>query len=156
MRIVTDEDRRSDDALVALMDRAAELALRREGPGPERCEISLSFVTPEEIGELNARYMGKEGATDVLSFPMYESLEEILGEVFREDCPTVLLGDVVICREIAVKQAEEYGHSIERELAYLFVHSVFHLLGYNHEDEEGKRAMRTAEEDVLRELGVEI
>ena len=150
MLLVTDEDTNPEEYPEALMRRAAELALGREGIDPEKCEVSLSFVTPKEIQDMNARYRGNECETDVLSFPMYESAEALRGSA--RSGITALIGDVVICREIAEKQAEDIGHSAERELIYLFVHSIFHLLGYDHEDEKSRRTMREAEEGVLAQL----
>ena len=151
MHIIIDEDQKPLDMLHAqllpLMTYAAGLALEREGVDPEHIGVSLSFVPGQEIRELNTRYLGKDSATDVLSFPMYGSIEEIKSET-RE----ILLGDIVISLEAAAKQADEIGQSIERELMYLFVHSMFHLLGYDHENIESRHRMRTAEEDVLREI----
>ncbi|MCL1895394.1 MAG: rRNA maturation RNase YbeY [Clostridiales bacterium] len=133
------------------VDLVAQLVLTGEGIAPEACELSLSYVSEEEIRALNRKYRGKDEATDVLSFPMYEGIEQILAAVFASGAP-VLLGDVVVCEQIAKRQAEEFGHSESRELSYLFVHGALHLLGYGHEEEEGKRRMREAEESVLKEL----
>ena len=159
MLLVTDADTNPEEYPEALMRSAAGIALEREGIDPARCEASLLFVSPNEIREMNARYRGNDCETDVLSFPMYENAEALRGALDlntaraeTDSSMLVLIGDVVICREIAEKQAEDIGHSAERELIYLFVHSIFHLLGYDHEDEEGRRAMREAEEDVLCRL----
>ena len=87
--------------------------------------------------------------TDVLSFPLIEDFNEV------NDDEEMLLGDVVICREQAREQAKEYGHSEEREVVYLFVHSVLHLLGYDHMEQEEKQEMRDREEEVMAQLGLE-
>lgn len=87
--------------------------------------------------------------TDVLSFPQYENAEEM-----RKVKGVICLGDVVICPEQALLQAEEFGHSGERELVYLFVHSVFHLLGYDHMEEESKSEMRAQEEKIMSQIGL--
>ena len=87
--------------------------------------------------------------TDVLSFPQYVSPDEIPADNIY------LLEDVVIYMEQAIKQAEAYGHSIQRELVYLFVHSIFHLFRYDHMKEEEKQAMREAEEAVMKQIGLE-
>ena len=87
--------------------------------------------------------------TDVLSFPQFESLEEIKGKE-----GILCLGDVVICPEQALLQADEFGHSGERELVYLFTHSVLHLLGYDHEAEADKEKMRALEEKVMSKIGL--
>ena len=119
-------------------------------------EISLSFVSLDEIHELNRTYRGVDRPTDVLSFPMFESIEE-LEEACREngdDEQTVPLGDVVICMDKIIEQAEEYGHSRERETVYLFTHSVLHLLGYDHETAEDKKEMRAREEEIMDAIGL--
>ncbi|MBQ5417818.1 MAG: rRNA maturation RNase YbeY [Oscillospiraceae bacterium] len=114
-------------------------------------EVSVSLVNNEEIQKLNKEYRGIDRPTDVLSFPLGENGE------YEENHETgaKLLGDVVISMEKAVSQAEEYGHSFEREAAFLTVHSMFHLLGYDHEtSDEDAKVMRSKEEEVLTELGV--
>jgi metalloprotein, YbeY/UPF0054 family len=156
MQIAIDEDNNIGEALTELMLRACELVFEREEIDAERCEVSLSFVSQEEIKKLNAQYRDKDIATDVLSFPMYESREEFnYALCCNDETPTeaILIGDVVICKEIAEKQAKEIGQSTERELLYLFIHSLLHLLGYDHETVETKRTMRATEEKILRDLG---
>lgn len=128
---------------------AALLCLENEGIASDNVEISLSFVSKEEIHSLNKLYRNVDNHTDVLSFPLVEYFDDLDTD---ED---VLLGDVVICPEKAYEQAEEYGHSQERELVYLFVHSVLHLLGYDHMDEEEKAQMRACEEKVMTALELE-
>ena len=134
--------------LPGLLEQAAERSLRNDGLDAAHAEIDVSFVSAEEIRELNGTYRGKPEVTDVLSFPQYEDPGEI-----DTDLP-YLLGDVVICLSRAEEQAKEYGHGLDRELVYLFVHSVHHLLGYDHEEPEDKQAMRAAEERVMTELGL--
>ena len=97
---------------------------------------------------MNAAYRQKDAVTDVLSFPQYDDLNDLDNE--EEIC----IGDVVICSEVAHRQAEEYGHSYERELLYLFVHSILHLLGYDHMEEDEKKEMRRREEDVMDKIGL--
>lgn len=176
-----------DTSMIGVMKRAAEIAIRGEGLNPDRIEISLSFVSPEEIHELNREHRGVDRVTDVLSFPMVEDLNELMW--LKEDEPdaddlnteemetadpsdldamneapadadsddwetawTEPLGDVVICLEKAEAQAKEYGHSRDREIVYLFVHSVLHLLGYDHMEEDEKRQMRAREEEIMQIL----
>ena len=122
-------------------------------------EISLSFVSLDEIHELNRTYRGVDSPTDVLSFPMFGSMEELETECGHEDADgvdgqTVPLGDVVICMDKIIEQAEEFGHTKERETVYLFTHSVLHLLGYDHETEEDKRQMRAREEEIMDAIGL--
>ena len=122
----------------------------------EDVEISLSFVSLDEIHELNRMYRNVDRPTDVLSFPMFESTKELeeACKVGREEGMTISLGDVVICMDKIRQQAEEFGHSQERETAYLFTHSVLHLLGYDHESEEEKRQMRQREEEIMEIIGL--
>lgn len=112
----------------------------------DEVEISVSFVNDEEIKQLNRDYRDKDNVTDVLSFPteMNYHIEGI----------PVILGDVVICLKRAKEQSEEFGHSFERELVYLFVHSMFHLLGYDHIDEDDKVLMRKKEKEALKRIGI--
>lgn len=124
---------------------ALEIALKTaleheaiEGPG----EISLSFVDAREIRELNRDYRGIDKETDVLSFPQYSSKEELLEEDYR------VLGDIIINMDKLRSQAEEFGHGVLRELIYLSLHSFYHLLGYDHEDDESKKIMRKKEEEA--------
>ena len=117
----------------------------------EPAEISVTFVDNSRIHELNREYRGKDSATDVLSFPLGENGEYDIDE----DNGCKLLGDIVISMERAMEQAELYGHSLQREVAYLTVHSMLHLLGYDHEA-GGLEAvrMREKEEAVLIQLGL--
>ncbi|MBR3301746.1 MAG: rRNA maturation RNase YbeY [Firmicutes bacterium] len=154
MTLYFDEDVRPDDATAAEMEAAAVAALEGEGIDPDTASISVSFVDKAEIKRLNKEYRGVDKVTDVLSFPLYESGCIPAPEDLTED-EELALGDVVICEEVCEAQAKEYGHSIEREIIYLFTHSVFHLLGYDHETEEDKADMRAREEEVMSLLGLE-
>lgn len=113
-------------------------------------EVSVVLADDEYIHQLNRQYRGKDCPTDVLSFALNEGEEpEIL------DGPEeILLGDIIISLETAARQAEEYGHSLERELAYLTVHGILHLLGYDHMTEDEKKEMRQEEEYILSFLGI--
>ncbi len=137
------------------MSRAADLAASGEGLETEACQLSVSFVTKDEIRDLNRDYRGVDSPTDVLSFPQFEKDEIGYYAEHAEFVPEeLMLGDVVICREKAEEQALEYGHSFERELVYLFTHSVLHLLGYDHETDEDKKLMRKREEEIMENLGI--
>jgi probable rRNA maturation factor len=149
MNLIFSDERLPGQSVIDYMTRAAELCLRGENLDPDRVEISVTFVSTEEIHELNKVYRGKDCVTDVLSFPQFEGLKEIEG---REGI--LCLGDVVICPEQALLQADEFGHSGERELVYLFTHSVLHLLGYDHEAEADREEMRALEEKVMNEIGL--
>lgn len=133
-----------------LIRKCCAAVLKYEGID-EKAEVSVSFVDNEQIRELNAEYRDKDSATDVLSFPLGDD------ESFDVDEETgaVLLGDIVISVERAMEQAIEYGHSLEREIGWLTVHSMLHLLGYDHEtSEEDAKDMRKREEDVLTSLSL--
>ncbi|MBO7217323.1 MAG: rRNA maturation RNase YbeY [Clostridia bacterium] len=116
-------------------------------------EINVTLVDDEAIKELNAEFRNIDKSTDVLSFPLgVDGVYDINPE---NDC--LMLGDVVISVSQALRQAREFGHSKEREIAYLTVHSVLHLLGYDHVDESvKKKIMRQKEEQALKKLGLEI
>lgn len=132
-----------------MKDRLAEAAacvMEAEEVCGDRAEISLTMVSPEEIRELNRDYRNVDSVTDVLSFPQFEGKEDLPEE--GEIC----LGDVVICEDKVREQAAEYGHSYEREFTYLFVHSLLHLLGYDHMNDEEKAVMRNKEEEVMNRL----
>ncbi len=148
MNILFEEEQTVPEAVAEKMEEAAVICVREEGLDPSRCEISFSFVSPEEIRSLNAAYRQKDAVTDVLSFPQYDDIRN------PDNPQEICLGDVVICDDTARRQAEEYGHSYERELIYLFVHSVLHLLGYDHMEEEERKEMRAREESVMRKVGL--
>lgn len=116
----------------------------------DTAEVSLILVDDEYIHRVNHQYRGKDAPTDVLSFALNEGEEPEIIDGPQE----TLLGDIIISLETASRQAEEYGHSLERELAYLSVHGMLHLLGYDHENEEEKAEMRKEEEHVLSLLGI--
>ena len=112
-------------------------------------EVSVSFVSDEEIRRLNRIYRKKDRVTDVLSFPLGQNGHYDT----NKETGCALLGDVVISLETAMKQARMYGHSLEREIGFLTVHSMLHLLGYDHVDEGPmKRQMRAREEAILAEI----
>ena len=114
-------------------------------------EISVRFVDDEIIHELNREYRHVDRSTDVLSFPLGESVVYDI----NHDTGAKILGDIVISMQHAVMQADLYGHSLQREIAFLTVHSMLHLLGYDHEAEGLERVrMREKEEAVLTQLGL--
>ena len=116
--------------------------------------VSVTLTNPENIKKLNKEYRKIDKTTDVLSFPMFEK-EEIDKMVKSPKWEyTDILGDMVISIEQVEIQAKEYGHSFERELSYMIVHSFYHLMGYDHIKEEDKEIMRPKEEYVLNELGI--
>ena len=122
-------------------ERLAEFVLDRE-EAPVYTELSIAIVEVFEMTELNEKYRGKEGPTDVLSF----ECDDLCA---AEPDEPVTLGDVVIAPEIAEAQAEEYGHTVEQELNLLLVHGVLHLLGYDHEADTDASVMQARERALL-------
>ena len=111
-------------------------------------EVSLSFVDNKEIHELNREYIGVDRVTDVLSFPLLsDDFEDV--ELEEES-----LGDIVVSLERALEQSIEYNHSFEREVCFLICHSMFHLLGYDHDTDENTKEMREKEEHILNKLNI--
>lgn len=113
---------------------------------PMDYEVSITFVDKDEIHKLNREYRKVDRPTDVLSFPMNEE--------FLIEGVDSMLGDIVICMDIAKDQAKEYDHSLDREIMYLTCHSMLHLLGYDHIEEDDKKIMRGKEKEVMKKLGV--
>ncbi|MBR3785044.1 MAG: rRNA maturation RNase YbeY [Firmicutes bacterium] len=148
MYIYFEEGQQVTEEILNTMEAAAKYCLKLEGIDEERTEISVTFVEAEEIRELNRDYRDNDKVTDVLSFPQFDDLNDI------PDFGEICLGDVVICKDRAEEQAEEFGHSFEREIIYLFTHSILHLLGYDHMEEDEKKEMRAREEEVMTHLGI--
>ena len=141
-------------ALAAMLRRTVKTALLAEGVALP-CEINILLTDDEGIREVNRDMRDIDRATDVLSFPMFDLAPGEHPDQWDADPDSGLvpLGDMCISVERAHAQAEEYGHSFEREICYLSVHSVLHLLGYDHLDEgEMKQQMRAREEDIMAQL----
>ncbi|MDW7675422.1 MAG: rRNA maturation RNase YbeY [Bacillota bacterium] len=120
---------------------------------PENCELTLVLVDDEQIQQLNKEHRAIDKPTDVLSFPQYDSLAELEESFLQlQGDEQLLLGDIVISLETATKQAKDYNHSNDRELGYLFIHGLLHLLGYDHMNENEQQKMRQAEEELLGQL----
>lgn len=144
--------------VVDLITRVCRRALESEGW--IAAEVSVVVTGDQEIRRLNRDYRGIDAPTDVLSFPLLEELGEQLPPGAPPGPQHALwtagevpaLGDIVISLERAKAQAEEYGHSLQREIAFLTVHGLLHLLGYDHETEEPERVMRAKEEAILASL----
>lgn len=137
------EDFQIDDELTSDIKKSIRICLLQE-LNDDNYEISLSFVSEAEIRKLNSDYRDKDSVTDVLSFPLDDDFA----------IQTNLLGDIIICCKRAIEQAKEYNHSIKREIVYLVVHSMFHLLGYDHIDESDRIIMRNKEKSALKEIGI--
>lgn len=156
MNIIFEEEEVVSKEILDTMIKSCEKAIELEKLPTEKCEVSVSFVDLDEIHRLNKEFRDVDRPTDVLSFPQYEVEELIFYGENPDEIPDVLeLGDVVICKEKAEQQAKEYGHSFEREIIYLFTHSILHLLGYDHMEDDEKACMRKREEEIMEYLGIE-
>lgn len=146
-----------------LLQSVIEEALQQENC-PYECEINLTLMENEGIRRVNQEFRELDVPTDVLSFPMVEyetpgdfSVLETPGAknmYFNLDSGELLLGDIVISLERGKEQAEEYGHSLERELAFLTAHSMLHLMGYDHMEEDEREVMEKKQENILQSLGI--
>lgn len=131
---------------------------------PYEAQVSVTLVDNESIAQINEEFRGIASATDVLSFPFvnyekpgdFDWLEEddVDGEYFDPDSGELVLGDIVISVEKVIEQAEKYGHSQTRELAFLVAHSMLHLMGYDHMEEEERLVMEKKQEEILQTLGI--
>ena len=128
---------------------------------PYEAEVNLLLTTNEEIQKMNAEFREIDRATDVLSFPMvdyeepgeFEFLEEA-DEYFHPETGELMLGDIVISKEKVLSQSEEFGHSPRREYAFLIAHSMLHLMGYDHMEEEERLCMEAKQRDILDRLNI--
>ena len=136
-----------------LIKEVVSRVLEEEKVLPE-LDVYITLTNNEEIHKINKEYRDVDRPTDVLSFPMYER-DEIAGlKNDTDDEIEKILGDIIVSIEKVREQAEEYGHSFERELAYLVTHGMLHLLGYDHMIEEEKAVMRKREEEILETLNI--
>lgn len=143
------------------LKKLLDFALKRLGQPYKELEMSLSVVSPEEIRELNKRYRNVDAVTDVLSFPTLENPErKILQsgafgiDSVNPESGKFNIGDVVICMERVKEQAESYGHGVKRELAFLSLHGLLHLLGYDHETEADEEQMTALQNEILEAFGI--
>ena len=138
-----------------IISKVLEKCFETENLSKDNLLVSIVLTTPDNIRRINKGYRNIDKSTDVLSFPMFEKLEieEFIKNKNLEHSD--ILGDMVISIPQVQLQAEEYGHSFERELSYMVVHSFYHLMGYDHMKEEEKKIMRQKEENILSKLGIE-
>jgi probable rRNA maturation factor len=141
---------RASAAQKALANRALRAVWAAEGL-PSACKADILYTDDEGIRRLNREHRDTDKPTDVLSFPVWEPGEARLPD---PDTGRIFLGDIALSLPMVAAQAAEYGHSPERELAFLVVHAALHLLGYDHEDEQGRAAMRRREEAIMDTLGL--
>ena len=151
-----------NEELVNIINKKKKKALRAEEVNIPY-QISLLFVDNEEIRDINRETRGIDKATDVLSFPMLDyPKDKVFKEVYKDtkfneiylDGEELVLGDMVLSLERAKEQSIEYNHSFNREVCYLVVHSILHLLGYDHMEDEEKKRMRKREEEILVDLNI--
>ena len=142
--------------LDSIVQRAVSTTLDVIGGGDTDFEVSILITDNDGIQAINKEYRDIDAPTDVLSFPILEFDEDgvMLEESGDYDGDLLLLGDIVISLERAKSQAEEYGHSLEREVGFLAVHSTLHLLGFDHMEEPYTSVMRAREEEILTKLNL--
>lgn len=144
----------------ALAEKVVQAALDHTGC-PYEAEVNLLLTSDEEIRQMNREFRQTDRATDVLSFPMidyeeagvFDFLKE-QGECFHPETGELLLGDIVISKDKVLSQAEEYGHSPEREFAFLITHSVLHLTGYDHMEDDERATMEQMQREILEQLDI--
>lgn len=138
--------------IIDVLQRMMDYTATSEGIS-DNAEMSINFVTNQEIQELNRNYRQKDQPTDVLSFALQApNIDEV--EIIGEEIP-VTLGDIVISIDQAKVQAMEYNHSLQREIGFLAVHGFLHLLGYDHNNEENEKVMFEKQASILSEFGLE-
>ncbi|MEE0883785.1 MAG: rRNA maturation RNase YbeY [Faecalimonas sp.] len=128
---------------------------------PYEAEVNLLLTMNDEIREMNQNFRSIDRPTDVLSFPMidyeeagnFDFLEDVM-EAFHPESGELMLGDIVISKEKVISQAEEYGHSIEREYAFLIAHSMLHLFGYDHMEDDERIIMEQKQKEILKNLQI--
>ena len=138
---------------IELINVVMEAAFKEEKLENSNTYINIILTNPENIRKTNKKYRNIDRETDVLSFPMFEK-EEIEALKEQKSIMTEVLGDIMISIERVKQQSEEYGHSFERELSYMLVHGFYHLMGYDHIEENDKIQMREKEEKLLNKLNM--
>ena len=137
-----------------VIEKVLKQCFKEEKMENSKLLITITLTNPENIKKINKEYRNIDRATDVLSFPMFEN-EELEEKIKKNDFEHEdVLGDIIISVEKVQEQAIEYGHSFERELSYMVVHGFYHLMGYDHIQEEDKKKMRQKEEKILSDLKI--
>lgn len=149
---IIDETESIDATVVKLVKELLEFALLEEEITGET-EVSLTFMNDAAIQEVNREYRGKNQPTDVISFALEELGEGEVAIVQDSDMPKVL-GDIIISVERAIEQAEEYGHPLTREIGFLALHGLLHLLGYDHMTEVEEKEMFGRQKEILDAFGL--
>ncbi|MFJ7937053.1 rRNA maturation RNase YbeY [Peribacillus sp. NPDC096622] len=146
-----DETNEVTEEAQQLVESILQFAARKENIEKDT-ELSVTFVDNDRIQEINKEYRHKDSATDVISFALEEMGEDEV-EIVGAEMPR-MLGDIIISIERTKEQAEEYGHSFERELGFLALHGFLHLLGFDHMNEEDEKVMFTKQKEILEEYGL--
>ena len=146
-------DIEENNKYLELINTVIEEAFKEENLIDKNIYINIILTNPENIRKTNKQYRNIDKETDVLSFPMFEKEEIVNLKLDKSPIPEIL-GDIMISIERVKHQAIEYGHSFERELAYMLVHGFYHLMGYDHIEENDKIEMRTKEEIILNKLNI--
>lgn len=137
-----------------IIEKVLTQCFKEEGLENAKLSITITLTTKEIIRKINKTYRNVDKATDVLSFPMFEK-DELDEKIEKKDfAHEDILGDIIISIERVEEQAKEYEHSFERELSYMLVHGFYHLMGYDHIQEEDKIIMRPKEEKILEDLKI--
>ena len=148
------EDIEENKEYEKIIEKVLSKCFEEEKMKDSKLYITITLTTPEYIRKINKEYRNVDKATDVLSFPMFEKDEldlKIKNKNFEHED---VLGDIIISIEKVKEQSKEYGHSFERELSYMVVHGFYHLMGYDHIEEEDKKVMRPKEDKILDELKI--
>lgn len=140
------------------LKKLLEKALNHLNQPSELLEMTLSIVSPEQIRELNKQFRDVDAVTDVLSFPTCDNPTRgaitVVCDQINPETDLCNIGDVIICMERAKEQANEYGHSLKRELAFLALHGMLHLLGYDHIEEDDEKQMFSLQNEILTKAGI--
>ena len=147
---LTYQDIEEDEKYKKIIDCVYETCFKEENLYDYKIYISIILSSEKYIQEINSKYRKIDKVTDVLSFPMFEKYDIENAKENEE-----VLGDIIVCISKVEEQAKEYGHSFEREFAYMLVHGFYHLMGYDHIEEEDKKEMRAKEENILKKLNLE-
>ena len=161
MKLLWQIDTQVDPRYLSLMQTAADCAVWMEGVA-RPCAVNIRICDDDAIHEINREYRGVDRATDVLSFPTVNypagktagQCDKLLARELDDEVDACMLGDLIISMPHVLAQAAEYGHSPEREAAYLTVHGLCHLMGYDHIEDEDKKKMRAMEEKILSAIGM--
>lgn len=148
------KDIQKEDSWEKIVAKVFEKCFQEEKLENSKLYITVTFTNPENIQDINKNYRNIDKPTDVLSFPMFQRKEieqKIKDNNFNHED---ILGDIIISIPKVEEQAKEYGHSFERELSYMLVHGFYHLMGYDHIEEEDKKEMREKEENILSILNI--